>query len=156
MHPNEKLIHDFYEAFARLDADGMAKCYHPDAQFTDPAFPLLKGPEVMGMWRMLISRAKEFSLTHDGVSADDQGGRAHWEARYLFSKTGRSVHNRIDAMFAFKDGLIIRHIDRFSFWRWAAQALGPIGLLLGWFPPLKWMVRRQARTGLEQYMDRHS
>jgi ketosteroid isomerase-like protein len=156
MHPNEKVIHDLYEAFARLDADGMAKCYHPDVQFTDTVFPMLKGPEVMGMWRMLTSRAKDFTLTHDQVSADDAGGRAHWEAKYLFSKTGRRVHNRIDAVFAFRDGLIIRHIDRFSFWRWAAQALGPIGLVMGWFPPLKWKVRKQAREGLQQFMERDS
>lgn len=154
MHPHEKLIHDFYEAFSRLDADAMAKCYHPDAQFSDPVFPMLKGPEVTGMWRMLASRAKEFSLTHDQVSADDDGGRAHWEAKYIFSRTGRPVHNRIDAVFAFRDGLIIRHVDRFSFWRWAAQALGPMGLVLGWFAPIKWKVRKQARAGLDQFLDR--
>lgn len=154
MHAHEKLIHDFYEAFARLDAEAMAKCYHPDIQFSDTVFPMLKGAEATGMWRMLASRAKEFSLTHDQVSADDSGGRAHWEAKYLFSKTGRHVHNRIDAVFAFKDGLIIRHVDSFSFWRWAAQALGTVGLVAGWFPPLKWKVRKEARAGLDQFMAR--
>ena len=62
MHPHEKLINDLYEAFARMDPEGMARCYHPDASFSDTVFPMLKGPEVMAMWRMLISRAREFSL----------------------------------------------------------------------------------------------
>lgn len=156
MHPHEKVIRDFYDAFARLDADAMARCYHPDAQFSDPVFPMLKGAEVTGMWRMLVSRAKDFTLTYDQVRADDLGGQAHWEAKYLFSKTGRPVHNRIDALFAFRDGLIIRHVDRFSFWRWAAQALGPLGLVLGWFAPIKWKVRKQARAGLDQFLDQQS
>ena len=153
MHPHEKLIRDFYSAFARGDAGGMARCYHSDIVFTDAVFPLLKGAEVGAMWRMLTSRAQDFSLEMSQAYADDDGGTAHWEARYLFSKTGRPVHNKIDAMFAFRDGLIVRHVDRFSFWRWAAQALGPLGLALGWFPPLKWKVRRQAQKSLDQFMN---
>jgi ketosteroid isomerase-like protein len=156
MHPHAKLINDFYTAFAQRDAAAMARCYHPDAVFTDPAFPLLKGAEVPAMWAMLCSRAQDFSLEFRDVHADAEGGRAHWEAKYLFSKTGRKVHNKIDAMFAFKDGLIVRHIDRFSFWRWSAQALGPVGLVLGWSPPIKWKVRKEAAKGLDIFMAKQS
>lgn len=155
MHPHAKLINDFYEAFARKDAEAMARCYHPEASFSDPVFLMLNGPEVPAMWAMLVARAQDFSLTFHDVEGDDQGGRAHWEATYLFSKTGRKVVNRIDARFAFRDGLIIRHVDRFSFWRWAAQALGPLGQLLGWFAPLKWKVRKDARKGLDIFMARN-
>ena len=60
---------------------------------------------------------------------------AHWEATNPFSATGRLVHNIIDAEFEFDSaGLITRHRDRFDFWRWARQALGAPGLLLGWNP----------------------
>lgn len=156
MHAHAKLIETFYAAFAQRDAAAMAKCYHPDIVFTDPVFPLLKGPEAVAMWTMLCSRAQEFSLEYSAVVADELGGTAHWEAKYLFSKTGRKVHNKIDALFAFKDGLIVRHMDRFSFWRWAAQALGPIGALMGWFPPLKWKVRAEAKKGLALFMAQHS
>ena len=62
--------------------------------------------------------------------------------------------NRIDALFAFRDGKIVRHFDRFPFWRWSSQALGPLGQLLGWFAPVKWMVRRQAARGLEHFRDK--
>lgn len=154
MHPHAQLITDFYEAFARKDAAAMARCYHPDASFSDPVFLMLNGPEVPAMWAMLVARAQDFSLVFRDVEADDDGGRAHWEATYLFSKTGRKVVNRIDARFAFRDGLIIRHVDRFSFWRWAGQALGPLGLMLGWFAPLKWKVRKDARKGLDLFMAR--
>jgi hypothetical protein len=30
--------------------------------------------------------------------------------------------------------------------------LGPVGLALGWFPPIKWKVRKEAAKGLDIYM----
>lgn len=152
MHPNEALIHRFYQAFAARDAAGMRACYHPEIVFTDPVFGELRGERAGAMWSMLTARAKELQVTHDGVQADDTRGRAHWEARYPFTQTGRRVHNRIDAEFEFRDGLIVRHTDTFSFHAWARQALGPVGLLLGWAPPLRAKVSRTAIAGLDRYM----
>ncbi|HEX6038124.1 nuclear transport factor 2 family protein [Longimicrobium sp.] len=152
MHPNAALIDRFYAAFAARDAAGMAACYHPDVVFTDPAFGELRGAQARAMWAMLVERGKDLDVTWSDVHADDATGRAHWEARYTFSASGRRVHNRIDAEFAFRDGLIARHADRFGFWPWARQALGPAGLLLGWTPMLRNKVRATARAGLEKYM----
>jgi ketosteroid isomerase-like protein len=154
MHPHETLVRDFYAAFARHDAEAMARCYHADVFFTDPVFPSLHGKEAGDMWRMLLSRAKDLEVTLDEASADDDGGRAKWTARYTFTKTGRPVVNRVDAMFAFRDGLIVRHYDSFSFWRWASQALGPLGKLLGWSLPIKWKVRKDAAAALEKFAAR--
>ncbi|MFT4771922.1 MAG: hypothetical protein ACI9D1_001957, partial [Cryomorphaceae bacterium] len=65
------------------------------------------------------------------VKASDQAGSAHWEAKYTFSKTGRKVHNSIDATFEFSDGKIIKHTDDFDLKKWAKQAMGLKGALLG-------------------------
>lgn len=73
-----------------------------------------------------------------------------------FGQTGRPVHNRIRAEFAFADGLIVDHVDRFDFWRWSRQALGLPGLLLGWTPALQAKVRAQAQGRLEQFLATHS
>lgn len=151
MHANEALIHRFYEAFARRDGDGMAACYSDDVVFSDTVFPMLRGPEAGDMWRMLVSRATDLGVKLDHAAADDDGGTAQWTARYTFSKTGLPVVNVIQATFAFKGGRIVRHIDSFPFWRWAAQALGPVGKFLGWFPPVKAKVRKQAAMGLAQF-----
>jgi ketosteroid isomerase-like protein len=151
MHPNEALVRRFYDAFARRDADAMAACYADDIVFTDTVFPMLRGGEAGDMWRMLASRATDLAVTLDSVSADDDGGRAQWTARYTFSRTGLPVVNVIQATFAFRDGRIVRHIDSFPFWRWASQALGPVGKFLGWFPPIKARVRREAAKGLAQF-----
>jgi len=152
MHANEKLIETFYTSFQKLDAEGMSSCYHPDIRFSDPVFPLLVGAEVAGMWRMLCSQAKNFELTFSHVQANDRTGKAHWEAFYDFSATGRRVHNKIDAEFEFQDGKIIKHTDSFPFWKWSRMALGPAGLLLGWTPVVRNKVQRQAGERLSRFM----
>ena len=151
MHPNAQLVNNFYTAFQKLDAEAMAACYAPDVHFTDPVFPSLHGNEASDMWRMLASRAKDFSLVFDGVEADEQTGKAHWVATYLFSQTGNMVINDIHASFIFRDGKIVRHVDQFDLWRWSRQALGTKGLLLGWTPLVRSAVQKQAAKGLAQF-----
>jgi uncharacterized protein len=152
MHPNERLLHSFYSCFRELDANGMAACYAPDVVFSDPVFPRLEGKDAGAMWHMLASRARNFSLTFRDVKADDARGSARWEATYLFSRSGRMVQNVIDAEFEFRDGLIVRHVDRFGFWRWSRQALGISGLLLGWTPVVRNAVRAEAAKGLAGFV----
>ena len=152
MHPNAALLHRFYQAFGRRDAEAMGACYTADVRFEDPAFGQLEGDQARGMWRMLCERGKDLQITTSGIEADEQRGRAHWDAAYTFSQTGRRVLNRIDAEFEFRDGLICTHRDRFDFWRWSRQALGAPGLVLGWTPLLRNKVRAQARLGLERYL----
>lgn len=150
-HPHVALITRFYTAFAQRDWATMARCYHPEVHFTDPAFDL-HGPHAAQMWRMLCTQGKDLQLTFSGVQADDQTGRAHWDARYTFSKTGRQVLNQIDAQFEFRDGLIHRHIDHFDFWLWSRQALGAPGLLLGWSGFLRGKVQQQAARSLDSFV----
>ena len=154
MHPNKALIERFYSSFQLLDGDGMAQCYHENIEFSDPVFPKLTGSDVGAMWKMLCSKAQGFELMLIDAQADDTIGRAHWEAKYIFSSTHRKVHNKIDASFRFKDRKIIKHHDRFSFWKWSYMALGPVGLMLGWSPVLKNKVRRQAATNLERFINK--
>lgn len=158
MHPNQQTLEMFYGAFARLDADAMEHCYAPDAVFDDEVFSLRGRREVAGMWRMLCeaTRAKGadvWKLRYRDVQADGAGGRAHWDAHYRFSATGRMVDNSIDAVFAFTpEGQIACHRDRFDFWRWSRQALGTTGMVLGWTPLLRAKVRRQAAANLRRFL----
>jgi ketosteroid isomerase-like protein len=152
MNPQEKVIHRFYESFRGGDAEAMCACYHPDVVFSDPVFGRLSGDKARGMWRMLCGRAKDLAVTFSAVTADGSSGSAHWEARYSFSKTGRAVHNVINAAFVFKDEKIVRHADSFSLWKWAGMALGPSGVLLGWTPLVRGRIRHEAREGLEAFL----
>lgn len=152
MHPNENLIHAFYQAFQRKDYETMKKCYHEDAVFNDEAFRGLNACETGKMWEMLIKSGKDLELEYSGVEADDKQGKAVWVARYTFSKARRKVVNRIEAAFEFQDGKIVRHTDRFDFYRWARQALGLTGLLLGWAGFFRNKVRAGAKERLREYM----
>ncbi len=129
----------------------MAACYAPAARFSDPVFTDLRNHEPGAMWRMLTGRAKDFKVQLAQHEANDEDGSAHWLADYTFS-TGRKVHNDVRAQFRFDDGLIAEHHDSFSFYAWARQALGPVGLALGWTPILRRKVQREARAGLDEFL----
>lgn len=151
-HPHAALIARFYDAFQRRDAAAMAACYHGDVQFTDEVFPGLRGPQAGAMWAMLCARGKDLRVVPSAITADDAQGRARWDAWYTFSGTGRPVHNIIHAEFAFRDGLIVRHVDRFDFPRWARQALGVSGLLLGGTRFMRRNVQATAARSLAAWM----
>jgi ketosteroid isomerase-like protein len=153
MNANETTIHQFYTAFQKRDAAAMAACYHPEVHFSDPVFPDLRGPRAGAMWKMLCERGADLAIEFRDVMADDKRGSAHWDARYTFSATGRKVLNRIDAAFEFEGGKIIRHIDRFDLYAWSRQALGPLGLVLGWTPMVQGKIRRTAGTALDRYAE---
>jgi len=155
-HPNAALIERFYAALGRRDAAAMIACYAPDATFSDPAFPALDAAGVAAMWQMLCARGKDLAVVASAIDADARDGRAHWVATYTYSATGRRVENRIDATFAFRDGLIVRHEDRFDLWRWLRQALGAKGVLLGWLPPVQRAVQAQAAKSLADWRARQT
>ncbi|MBU0903263.1 MAG: nuclear transport factor 2 family protein [Gammaproteobacteria bacterium] len=150
-HANAELIGRFYQAFQQLDAETMASCYTTDVRFSDPVFTDLRGADAGDMWRMLCAKAQGFTLTFEGVTADDHSGRARLVATYTFSQTGRTVVNRIEASFRFRDGKICEHRDHFDLWRWAHQALGSKGLLLGWTLFVQNAIRQQAGKGLAAF-----
>lgn len=145
-----------YQGLGTRDHALMARCYAPDATFGDPVFPDLRGPAVTAMWRMLCERATDLRVEASGIHASDGAGQAHWEAWYTYSATGRKVHNVIDATFELRDGLIVRHRDRFDLHRWAHQALGLKGLLLGWAPPVQGAIRAQAASALARATTRQA
>jgi hypothetical protein len=153
-----KTIESFYAAFAKLDHATMQACYAPTATFRDEAFNLAGPVQIGGMWRMLCEATKAKGLAHwkldyGQIHSDGKTGRAHWDAHYLFSATGRLVLNRIDAKFTFDErGLIVEHVDSFDFHTWARQALGLPGLLLGWTPFLRKKVQARAAAQLQRYL----
>lgn len=148
-------IESFYSAFAVRNAEGMIASYHPEVAFSDPVFGELDAQHVRAMWRMLCERGKDLRIEASGIDAAGETGRAHWEAWYTFSGSGRKVHNVIDARFRFKDGLIVRHDDTFGLYRWTRMALGPVGTLLGWSPPLQGAIRKKAAAGLADWMKKN-
>ena len=147
----KETIKAFYTAFGNKDGEKMVSFYHDDIEFTDPAFGTLKGERAKNMWRMLTENATDLKVEVSDIDVDSHNGKAHWEAHYSFSQTGRNVHNKIDAEFIFKEGKIIKHVDSFNIHTWARQALGFKGLLLGGTSFFKRKFQAQTSHLLDKY-----
>jgi ketosteroid isomerase-like protein len=151
---NVALVERFYAAFDRRDHGAMAASYSPAARFWDPVFQDLTGPRIGTMWRMLCERATDLRVACGPVRVAGDMARVEWQAWYTYSATGRRVHNRIAASLRLEQGLIHRHDDVFDLYRWARQALGIKGLVLGWTPPVQRAIRRQASRSLDAFAAR--
>lgn len=155
MPTNTEVITKFYTAFQNRDHQTMNSCYSDDIVFSDPAFGFLRGDEVKYMWEMLCTNAKDFSLSFSNiVMVDEEYANCNWVASYTFSKTGRKVVNHIKAYMKLKDGKITEHSDAFKLSKWAAQALGFKGALLGWTGFMKRKIQNNARKNLIAFIER--
>ena len=134
------LLTRFYDALSRRDGETMAAAYSPDAVFEDEVYRL-KGADVGKMWKGLMSRAKTLTVSYTIARAAAGSGTVEWTARYVFPGGGPVV-NVILSELELADGKIVRQRDRFDFPRWAAQALGWKGKLLGRF---EWFRRAVSR-----------
>ena len=155
MLQNKERINKFYTAFQKKDYKTMQDCYANNATFSDPVFENLNAAEVRAMWQMLITRATDLAFEFKNVAADETSGRAEWMATYTFTSTGNKVVNKIKANFVFENGKIKEHKDSFGFYKWAKQALGFKGLLLGWTSFLHNKVKQQARNNLSKFMSKY-
>lgn len=155
MNSTQQLIERFYQAFQQRDWRTMQICYHTEATFHDPAFRTLNYKQTKAMWHMLCENAKEFRLEFSDATANENTGKCKWRASYLFSRSGRQVHNIIDADFQFKDGLIVSHRDSFDLWRWSRMALGTPGILLGWTNMMQQKVHDSAMQSLTKFIENH-
>src|SRR5215468_7031152 len=124
----------------------MASLYAPGAHFRDPVFQL-EGADIGGMWRALLGRAKEFSVTYTVAQVAPGRGSVEWTARYLFGGK-RKVVNVILSELALENGLIVDQRDSFDFPLWAKQAIGLPGRLFGRFAFFQRAVSRKAMARL--------
>lgn len=153
MNGNEEIINRFYTAFQKLDYATMQDCYSDNAIFSDPVFGVLQEGVVKDMWEMLCKNAKDFKLTYGNIHLlDEEYATCEWTATYIFSKTGREVVNRIKAHIRIQDGKITEHTDQFDIWKWARQALGLPGVLLGWSNFMKSKIRNNAIRNLNGFL----
>lgn len=90
-------------------------------------------------------------MTYSDISTSKDSGSAKWEAKYIFSKTGKPMHNKINSSFEFKDGLILKHADSFNLHSSSKQALGASGALVGWTGFFKKKLQAQTNSLLNKF-----
>lgn len=151
------LINHFYTSFVGGDYKAMQACYHKEATFSDPVFPLLNKNEVCAMWHMLVdgNAGSGLSISFSNVHVADDHGECQWEAHYKLSLTNRQVHNVIQAKFTFRDGLIVHHHDQFDFYKWSRMAFGLKGIALGWSRTFKNKVQQSVQQRLTSFTANH-
>ncbi|MCA1582574.1 MAG: nuclear transport factor 2 family protein [Acidobacteria bacterium] len=132
----------FFDALARRDGEAVAAFYAPGARFEDEIFKL-EGADVGKMWAALLRGSKTLEVSYTIARAGAGSGTVEWTARYVYPGGGPVV-NVILSELELAEGKILRQTDRFDFPRWAAQALGPAGRLLGGFAWFRRAVSRKA------------
>lgn len=156
MQTAQQVIEKFYSSFQKLDASGMNACYTKEITFYDPVFELLQGDQARAMWEMLCKNAKDFCLSFGNIiDLGDNYYTCDWTATYTFSKTGRTVINKVKAHMKIEDGVIMEHSDAFSLHAWSKQALGFSGYLFGWNSYYRRKIKNGARINLLNYMQKH-
>jgi ketosteroid isomerase-like protein len=132
MEQKIQVINSFYNAFNQRNAAQMLAHYHTNIVFNDPVFGVLQGQQVHKMWQGLCKRATNLKVTVNNIEVlDEQYTKTQWTASYLYGGK-RPVTNNITAFMKFDGDKIIEHSDAFSMHKWAAQAFGFTGWLLGW------------------------
>ena len=131
----------------------MQDCYTDNAKFSDPVFTNLNARQVRAMWEMFCTKSHDLQIEYKNISANDTSGKGEWIATYTFSKTGRQVVNHIYSEFSFLNGKIVKHTDRFNFYKWCSQALGTTGKLLGWSGFIQSKIRAGGTKSLYHFMN---
>jgi len=159
MSPETSIIQEtrveFYDAFSKKDFKTMQGLYDDNATFTDEVFVGLNANQARNMWEMLLTRSTDLVVKlMDSKSTSGETGIAIWEAKYTFSKTNRKVINNVTSHLTFNNGKIIAQVDAFDFYKWARQAMGTPGILLGWTDFFKRKVQQTAMDGLNKFISR--
>lgn len=150
----QDVITRFYTSFSQLNSAEMNNCYAEEIVFFDPVFEMLQGNEVRCMWEMLCRNAKDFSISFSNIKdLGDCYYTCDWVAEYAFSANGKKVINNVRANMKIENGFIIEHSDAYSLHKWAAQALGFSGWLLGWNSFYQKQIKNKAKRRLLEYME---
>lgn len=149
---SKEVVSKFYDAFKAKDYKTMASLYTINASFSDEVFPSLNGFEAGKMWEMLLKGAKDMSLEYKILDTSKKGAKVQWIANYTFSKTGRKVQNVVTSTFEIEDGKIYTQRDKFSFSKWAKQALGFVPWLIGFTGIPQKKVQETAAIGLNDFI----
>ncbi|WP_378180374.1 rhodanese-like domain-containing protein [Aquimarina sp. SS2-1] len=146
-----ELVEDFYTALSNHDTTKLVALYHEGIIFKDPVFGELQGDLVTKMWYWLLENGPDMEVKFSDIKADENTASVYWEARYTFGERKRPVLNKVKAKFEFKDGKIFRHEDDFSLKRWASQAMGWKGKMIGGTTYFRKKIQFRSKRLLEKY-----
>lgn len=153
----KEIVTSFYDCFAKGEAKGMLNFYAEEVIFCDPAFGKLSGNRPHEMWRMLLGRFDEHTtINFEVVETEANKAQVKWTAKYHFGKKRRPVTNRVTSTLILKNEKIVEYYDNFDIWKWAYQAIGIGGLLLGWSKFFQLKIQQNTNKMLDKYIAKHA
>jgi len=153
MHTHRSLIDRFFVALRRRDADAIARCFAPDAEYSSHLLGRVVGARVPAYWRMICARANMHDLRVEATDADDHGGVARWTARYTCGR--QQVRHVLETTFRFHAGKIQRQHDRLETCP-GGRTIGSHQLLHEESSPLMTALRARGLVALDAFVPRHA
>jgi len=146
MIENKNVITGLYNAYKERNPELMASFYTEDASFKDEIFGEVTGQEIPKVWEVVHSTTSNFYLYFHIVNVNKNLATVNSQLSYTFKHTGRKIDISITSIFRFENGKIRHQVDEYSLWKWASQAFGVSGFLLGWNPKFKNKIRQSAQN----------
>ena len=150
MHPNQAAVQMFLKAQESKDPVRLGHALQMDSVLQEPLAGELEGIHVFAWWQMLW-RFRNHGVTIVSSEASPTQGSAVWKMGYTHPATRRALIVTVKSEFEFKLNKISMQRDRYSVYGFLKQAMGTQGTLLGWLPPLHWVLRSAARERLDEF-----
>ena len=141
------IVEQFYAALNAKDLLTLRSLYHPKAEYNDEIFSL-NYKEILALWYSSMQPEMELVAEVHSIDQQKESIVTHWTISYTIASINKRITLDEVGRFEFQDGLIIRHTDEYSFYRWCAQAFGVAGMLASWSKWLRKKVRNQAYSSI--------
>ena len=127
------LLSEFFNSFKERDFNKMKECYSSDIAYFDPIYNILKGNEILMMWKLRYAELNSFNLDWKNIlDAGDGYYTVEYSIRYNSSNTGKSIIENRKAYLRIIGNEITEHSDGFSMHALCKQEFGFSGWLIGW------------------------
>ncbi|ARU92149.1 hypothetical protein SCLARK_001685 [Spiroplasma clarkii] len=149
---NKEVVVKFFTALSKGDWKLMNNLYSKDVAFSDTVFGELNYSQITNLWEMLLTENPDLSANFKIVE-DGEVVKVQWVMVSKFGQKHRKVILNILSTLEVSKGKIIKHNDHFDFKKWAKQALGIIGWMLGSKQSFKNRIKEEAFIKLNSFID---
>lgn len=151
---SEGTIRQFVETLTRHDLPALLACYHPQASYSGPVHPDIRGHALHRLWALRLARCAGLRAQALGWEGDERKARLRWEMCWTSRGSASPARLALITTFSFWDAQIVRQVDQFSVWRLLGQTEGLRGWALGWLPATQRRARDRAARELTEFATR--
>jgi hypothetical protein len=153
---SEPAVRRLLHGLASHDAGLLLSVYHPQASYTDPVHPDIRGARLGWLIRYRLAHFEHLQGEPLWIRGDERKGQMQW--RLSWRRRGATGQGRLTLLttFSFWEDAIVRQVDEFQPWACLRQTRGLSGLALGWLPGRLSTEQRRAAAGLDRFIQRQA